>query len=403
MAGEHRHRHRRAALDRRCAATGLSDHPELGLRRLDGRVRSGAPHRVRAVGRGPGRRDGPPNLVDDHHVRPDRNVGTVLVAGVPGTEQRVDRVGAVGSSAGLLRRQSADPQCDTAANPARGAVARRELSEHDGDELRCHRRSAQCRHPHLLHRTGDALPDRHHRTVRHAVGGDQAAGHSAGQVRSTRRITFGVRGFRVPRYPEGAAGVVRRRHHRHGVRDASGAVPADRPRQFRGPGLGWAGAGHAVRGDVRGSGARWSVLRLATARAASRPCGVDLHRRLGRGDDRIRARRRCGDRRSDDGCPVVRTGVSGARWRCRHDLGGVPQHDAADGGDRRDARPTARRLHRRRRGRAPDRRCSARRGSGLGGDGRGRRRRWCAGGHRCLDRSPRATGIHSLPSGRNRR
>ena len=115
--------------------------------------------------------------------------------------------------------------------------------------------------------------------------------------------------------------------------------------------------------------------------------GVAVHRlgrRLGPGDDRVRAGR--GARRplavADAG---GRRADAGDRRSRRHGLGGVPHEHAAERGLGRRTRTAAGGVHRRRRRRPADRRRRPRRGGRVDRCGRDGRRRWCPG-----DRAHRA-------------
>ena len=101
-----------------------------------------------------------------------------------------------------------------------------------------------------------------------------------------------IDGLPLPAAPAGAADVLRRRHHRDGVRDAPGAVPGDGAHQLRRPGGRRPRVRPAVRGDPGRRGAGRGVLGVGLPGRAPGPRRHRVDPRLGPGDGRLRARGR---------------------------------------------------------------------------------------------------------------
>ena len=232
--GRHRHRHRRSAQRGRRTATGVRDHPKLGLRRSDGNLRSGPAGRFRSVGRRTGRRHGSTTAVDDHLDRTRRHVGAVLDPGCPERE----------TTCGLVLGLFSVQQAFFAVNqPTRAAIIPRLIPGRQlpaANSLNmtvvqfvCDSRPATGGCPHTVGRSATAVPARLDLSSRHTVGGMEAPGDSADRNVSASRIERGPRRFHVSRDAEGSARVVRGGHHRDGVRDVASVVPGDRSRILR--------------------------------------------------------------------------------------------------------------------------------------------------------------------------
>ena len=166
-----------------------------------------------------------------------------------------------------------------------------QLTEHDGDAGRRHRRSAHRGSVDPGVRLLLALPDRHDLADPHTRRGAGAAGpadrgnhREPGAQRRAGRAE-------VPPWPPGADDVLRRGHHRDGLRHAPGAVPRDRAPRLRWPRGRRDGVRAAVRRHPARSGARRSVLRLGLASGTARPGRHRIDPRLGCGDARFRTGR----------------------------------------------------------------------------------------------------------------
>ena len=209
--------------------------------------------------------------------------------------ERVAAARAVRAAAGVLRGQPADPQRRAPPVAAAQPAAGRQLAEHDRDAGRCHRRSPDRRGADPGVRLPLALPDRHPHPDPHPRRGVGPAGTAdRGHHREPRDRCRDQR-TQLPARTHGAADVLPGRHHRDGLRDASGTVSRGNGRRRLRRSGGW---GASVRAAVRRHPdrrcARRGLLRLGVPDRAPGCRSARVGDRLGPGDVRLRHRGRPG-------------------------------------------------------------------------------------------------------------